>query len=43
MAPKGNAYLDYEVHGDDVKSLRDGFAHIQMPLERWDAALEIVQ
>lgn len=43
MAPKGNAYLDYEVHGDDVKSLRDGFAHIQMPLERWDAALGIVQ
>jgi len=43
MAPKGNTYLDYEVHGDDVKSLRDGFAHIQMPPERWDAALEIVQ
>lgn len=43
MRAKGNTYRDYDIHGDDVESLRNGFAHIQMPAARWEAALEIVR
>lgn len=42
MSPKKDAYLEYDVHGEGVTSLRDGFAQIQMPPERWDEAIEIV-
>jgi len=43
MPPKGATHREYDVHGDDVESLRAGFAQIQMPTERWNAALEIVR
>lgn len=43
MTPKGNKYLDYEIHGEGLDSIRAGFGELGMPLERRDVALRIIR
>ena len=43
MTPKGNKYLDYDIHGEGVDSIRAGFGELGMPHERRDEALRIVR
>jgi len=43
MPPRRITQRSYDVFGADVESLREGFAHIHMPPERWDAAVGIVR
>lgn len=42
MAAKGDAHLDYDLHGETVESMRSGFEAIGMPPYRWPEALSII-
>lgn len=43
MSGKGDKYLDYEVHGEGIDSIRSGFDELGMPPERRDEAFQIVR
>ncbi len=42
MRGKGSTYRNYPIHGDSLASIREGFAELAMPRERWDEAYKLL-